>query len=302
MSIPAFPKILALGTRGTELLYDGPVEITEKLDGSQFSVGKIKNELHMRSKGAIIYAETPPSMFKGAVDWALEYQHLIPNDCIIHGEYFSKPKHNSLEYNGIPSRGFAMFAVRKLPDLFLRHDEISTLADELDCGVIPLLFNDIIDKERLIAKIDMWLDMESSLGGPNMEGIVVKNYNQTGLIGGMILPILCAKYVSEKFKEVHRTGWKKTNPTSMEQIGAQLNTEARWTKAIQYLRDSDELEGSPRDIGPLLKRIQNDIDAEEKENIKDMLWTTFRKQILRMSIRGFPEFYKDYLLNSDSSS
>lgn len=40
--IKAFPKIFALGTQYTEGIFDSEVEITEKIDGSQFNFGKIE--------------------------------------------------------------------------------------------------------------------------------------------------------------------------------------------------------------------------------------------------------------------
>ena len=52
MSISAFPKIFAIGTDYIKDLFNGPVEITEKIDGSMFVFGKVDGELFMRSKGA----------------------------------------------------------------------------------------------------------------------------------------------------------------------------------------------------------------------------------------------------------
>ena len=37
--IPRYPKVLALGHRTIKNIWDGPVEITEKIDGSQFYIG-----------------------------------------------------------------------------------------------------------------------------------------------------------------------------------------------------------------------------------------------------------------------
>jgi hypothetical protein len=52
------------------------------------------------------------------------------------------------------------------------------------------------------------------------------------------------------------------------------------------------LENSPRDIGKLLKMIQEDIVEEEKETIKDFLWKEFGQEVIRGSVVGFPEYYK----------
>jgi nitrous oxidase accessory protein len=49
--------------------------------------------------------------------------------------------------------------------------------------------------------------------------------------------------------------------------------------------------------GILLKEIMKDIESEEKETIKNFLWGEFGKELLRHSIRGFPEYYKEKLLS-----
>jgi ATP-dependent helicase/DNAse subunit B len=66
-------------------------------------------------------------------------------------------------------------------------------------------------------------------------------------------------------------------------------------KAIQHLKEKGELEFTPRDIGKLIKEIQDDITEEEKENILNFLWNEFGKELLRNAVKGFPEFYKRYL-------
>jgi len=48
--INAFPKIFAIGTDYISNIFDDEVEITEKIDGSQFAFGKVNGELFMRIK------------------------------------------------------------------------------------------------------------------------------------------------------------------------------------------------------------------------------------------------------------
>ena len=38
------------------------------------------------------------------------------------------------------------------------------------------------------------------------------------------------------------------------------------------------------------------IEEEEKETIKEFMWTEFGKELLRKSVHGLPEFYKLHLL------
>jgi hypothetical protein len=49
--IKAFPKIFAIGQDYIKDIFDGEVEVTEKIDGSQFVFGKLAGELYFRSKG-----------------------------------------------------------------------------------------------------------------------------------------------------------------------------------------------------------------------------------------------------------
>jgi hypothetical protein len=44
--------------------------------------------------------------------------------------------------------------------------------------------------------------------------------------------------------------------------------------------------------------VQQDILEEETENIKKYLYHTFKEDILRHSVRGLPEFYKQKLLEN----
>jgi hypothetical protein len=53
---------------------------------------------------------------------------------------------------------------------------------------------------------------------------------------------------------------------------------------------------APRDIGKLIKEIQNDIISEELESIKNGLWKIFGLELIRKATAGFPERYKEYLM------
>ena len=153
MNIPAFPKILHLGAKYSDHIYDGVIEITEKLDGSQWSVGRVKGDLHMRSKGAVVYPETAPAMFAGAVEWSLGIEDKLPDNFAVHGEYFQKPKHNALTYNSIPLNGFAIFAIRQFPNTFLII--LSSLAIYSSIGLLKGCFTN--NSQTTFAKYGLWL-------------------------------------------------------------------------------------------------------------------------------------------------
>lgn len=47
-----------------------------------------------------------------------------------------------------------------------------------------------------------------------------------------------------------------------------------------------------QDIGPLIAAVQQDVADESEDEIKAMLYAAYRKEVLRMSTRGLPEWYK----------
>lgn len=298
--ITAFPKIFPLGQDYISKIFNGPVEVTEKIDGSQFVFGKIDGELQIRSKGTIIHdyaTRNENDLFYPVIQHVLSIQDKLPNSFVFYGETLKKPKHNTLCYERVPKNHFALFAVAE----YRSHSFVNTYeglkywSNELDTDVVPLIYQGEVESYEFIKEL---MDDDSVLGGAKMEGVVVKNYNQPFLLGGQPIPVMAGKYVSEEFKEVHRSGWSKehTGGGRWQIFKDGYRTEARWIKAVQHLRESGELENSPRDIGKLIPEIQRDITEEEKEIIKNFLWKEFGSDVLRTAIRGFPEWYKEQLL------
>lgn len=265
--ISAFPKIFAVGTKYVADIFDGPVEITEKLDGSQIGFGKVDGTLVVRSKGAIINLDNPDSLFKVATEYIKSIEDILPNNTLFYGECFKQPKHNTLVYLHIPKNNVALFGVNILGE-FQPHSVISHWAAVLGFDVVPIIAEGIVSS----ANIPLLLERESYLGGAKIEGVVIKNYKKNVLLtADVILPIMSAKYVSEAFKEVHGKRWEQeeTNKGKFHILCSQYKTEARWAKAVQHLKEAGVLDNSPKDIGMLLKEIKEDIETEEKENIKD---------------------------------
>jgi len=296
--IPAFPKIFTLGHRATENIFNGPVEITEKIDGSQFSFGNINGELKIRSKGAEIFPDNCDGMFKLGVEYVLSIQDKLRSNLVYHGEYLQKPKHNTLTYERVPKNYFMLFGVREIGiDKFMyKWEDLAESAEILGCEPIPLIEQVELTYSNYYDYCLAALKRQSILGKTTIEGIVVKNYAHDMLIGGQYIPITCGKFVSEEFKEKHKVSWSSSNPGNMQKLAVAISTEPRWEKAIQTLRDRGELVDDVKDIGPLLKCLNQDIIEEELDEIKTMLWDIFQKEVKRHVARGFPEWYKKKLL------
>jgi len=293
--IPGFPKIFAVGNKVVSDILNKQIEITEKIDGSQFSFGLVDKELHMRSKGAEIHIGNVQKMFQPAVDWVLSIEHLLVDNVVFHGEVVSKKKHNVLTYDKIPKNAVMLYGVRDLiTDTLSQYKDIAGCAEELGCDVVPLLFEGILEDK---ADLMNYITGTSVLGGVDKEGIVIKNYEPI-LIANQLLPITCAKFVNEAFKEVHTNKMygNSAKKNAVELLKEAFCTEARWQKGVIHLEERGELDEAPRDIGFLMKEIHKDIEEEEKENIKEELWNIYRKDIMRVAVRGCAEWYKEQLL------
>lgn len=295
--IPGMGEIFALGHKAVEELFNGNVEITEKIDGSFFSwMMDPSGELRMRSKGQALYFDAPSSkMFRPVMEIVEMVKDGLTPGWIYRGEFVGKPKHNTLAYNSTPPGLVAIFDIETSPGYHLNATDRQNEAHRLGFGWTPVIFSGVVpNNASSIEILKSFLEKESCLGGPKIEGIVIKNYSQFD--HGHIL---MAKLVSEAFKEKHSTEWKKSNPGNkdiLENIIEMYRVEARWRKAVQHLAEQGALDNSPKDIGPLLKEVATDVLKEEEDQIKALLWKYAWPKISRGITRGFPEWYKDELL------
>ncbi len=293
----SYPSIYAVGHRAVEELTKQAVNVEEKVDGSQFSFGVTESgEIMARSKGAILIPDAPEKMFTRALESVKERAGKLTPGWTYRGEYLRSPKHNSLAYQRIPDGNIIIFDINTGHEEYLPYEAKKAEAERVGLECVALIHTGFITSAAQFAE---FLERDSVLGGVRIEGVVVKprDYN----LFGLDKKVLMAKFVSEHFKEVHAKEWKVTNPTHSDvlvTIGQQYATEARWRKAIEHLRDSGKLEGSPRDIGTLVKEVPADVRKECEEEIKDQLFKWAWPSIQRMAIRGLPEWYKTRLAES----
>jgi len=319
-TLPHYTKVLTLGSAYTENALIGEVIVQEKVDGSQFRFGINEDrELLIGSKGVkIIPIEGDeellniPKMFKPAVKHILSIKEILSKflpDTYFFAEILQKPKHNVLKYGRVPKNHIVLFDVLEQGS-WVSKSRLEDIAKFLDIDVIPELYRGVIERKRIDTDAGGYKSSatdfvkrviettHSFLGEEMIEGVVIKNYNQTILLGGNIFPLF-TKYVREKYKERHDIEWKTKHPKdSLQDYIKGFQTEARWQKAIIHLEEKGQLEKSPRDIGKLIKLVQKDIEEEERENIQNYLYRKFIKDILRTSTRGLPEWYKEKLLGN----
>jgi hypothetical protein len=293
-SLHSYPSIYALGHSAIgELLLD-EVLVEEKIDGSQFSFSKVNGEIKCRSKGAEIYPDHPEGMFERAVGTVKELLPGLREGWTYRAEYLAKPKHNTLEYSRTPNRHLILFDINSGHEEYLSREEKEREAANLGLEIVPIFFKGKVESaEQLLA----YMDRESVLGGCKIEGFVIKNYARFG----KDKKALMGKFVSESFKETNKANWKGNRGSQLEVtelLVHEYKTPTRWAKAVQHLREAGKLEGSPRDIGLLIKEVGADILKESEQEIKDRLFESFKGKFLRGVVGGLPEWYKRELLAS----
>ena len=295
MQISSYPSVYNLGHAALANLFDGPVTVEEKCDGSQISFKATDDGgLHIRSKGQEIIVDAPQKMFEPAVATIERLRPDLNPGWTYRGEFLAKPHHNALTYNRVPEGNIIIFDIDAGDQDYMPWQEKAAWASDIGLEVVPLLYDGEVGDWQFLKDL---LDRESVLGGAKIEGFVIKNYAQYG----RDKKVLMGKYVSEAFKEKHIKEWGKANPTNrdiLETLTQGFRSEARWQKAIQHLRDAGLIEGSPRDIGPLIKEVQADIRRDSVDEIKEILFKWAWPHIERKSVAGLAEFYKERLAES----
>lgn len=302
--INAIPKIYTLGHRHTAGILEGEVRIQEKIDGSQFSFCFTAGDVAMlecRSKGVVLSGD--PGMFKQAVDsvQAMMDNGQLPSGYVFQCEYLAKPKHNVLTYACIPAGNLVLFDVRNAAGEYIP-DEVDTWAKVLGIQSVPTIWKGDSVPESFF---DTLMERESILGGCKIEGIVIKNYGKSHAESASGKAPLTAKLVSDRFKEKHTNQMPSPKAKQNEfvpGIVARYRTEARWLKAIQHLKEANQLVNGPEDIGPLLKEIEHDVLMEEGNDIAQICLLAHWKEIIHGINGGFPEFYKNLLTNKTNET
>ena len=290
--IHSYATVFQLGYKMISDIFSSPVVLEEKIDGSSFSFGIIDGELQCRSKGKQLILDAPEKMFTKAVATAQELSSLLHPVWVYRSEFLEKPKHNVLAYERVPAKNVIIFDIDTGGENYLTPEEKRDEAERLGLECVPAFYSGMVESMDQFMQL---LETVSCLGGTRIEGLVVKNYN----VFTAEKKIALGKYVSERFKEVAGSEWRKANPTDADitsQLITRYRTPARWEKAVQHLRERGELEESPRDIGNLIREIQVDVEKECEQEIKEILYQHFWSKIQRGITAGAADWYKTELL------
>jgi hypothetical protein len=296
--VPSYTKIFVLGEAHTESVFKGDVSLQEKVDGSQFPFGiNERGEMVFRSKNKVMDFEFYDQMFGAAVDHLKtikdKLEKNVKPDTYFYCEYLRAPKHHTLSYDRHPTNHLMLFDVIT-GGRWINPDQLDMWAEILDVDAVPRLHYGPADLNTLTEL----LKQDSYLGGEQIEGVVIKNYYQLQELGSKVIPTF-AKYVRPQFKErLSKNPEFKRGKDVITDFVDSFRTEARWHKAVQHLEESGELERHMKDLPRLIAAVHQDVIEEEETAIKDFLYSHFIRRINATAIKGLPEWYKGWLMES----
>ncbi|SNW62027.1 RNA ligase [Orpheovirus IHUMI-LCC2] len=288
--------------------------IEEKIDGSQLSFYLVDDKLKFVCKGKEI---EPGNISFNKTILLLEH-HLINNrlndNYIYHGEALSKKRHNVIKYSRLPKCCIVIYDIydiktREWLDYNKKKEECNRLG--LEC-VKLLYMNDkvetnMIDKcNELINKIEdgtLYSQLSTDDNKCNMEGVVLKHHNFYDQRKEKTSAVKL-KLVSENFKERHKKPEVKDRTISwdneignevtelLKEYGLQFNTEARFRKAYQRVRDN----GEKITYDAVVRDLDVDFDKEYMKETMVYLYAHLSQVIKRYGRSSLSEWYKNQTL------
>jgi hypothetical protein len=309
MTLLKYPKIPRLGSnnRFIEHIFDTPVEISEKLDGSMCRLNFTESHVECGSKNvntadekmfAIAYRQAD-QIWKDKVWWT------FGDNITLFTEFFNKTHHNVINYKILPQRNFYLFGAI-CNNKHLQTDELIELAKELKIEPLNILETNIkINNPDDLIK---YLDGDSCLGGGVREGVVIRNHNfrydhLSTLSQAFVGFPVSAKLVRDDFKERLNVEWsaKKQRETPLAKIAAEFFTDARFRKAIQHLNDEEKITYEMNNLKDIIPEFYSDLIDEERQEIMELALDDFWRQLKRKSDNFVVKEWKRYLVDKQFS-
>jgi hypothetical protein len=309
--LPKYTKVYHLGDPHISDLLHGPVDITEKVDGSQFRFGRKDGVMHYGSKG-VDYDDAHPieNSFRAGTEYIATVADVCPEGLVFFAEYMTKPKQNTIAYTRMVKNHVMLFGALNngqhnwidkdagyalAPGEWADPEQLGYWSEALDIDPPNVLFEGE-GTELTEQRLRELLSTQSYLGGSTIEGIVIKRYNCESPDPFHPLMLMAGKYVRKSFQEENTTNWRNSKDV-ISQIGLRFRTDARFEKAVIHARDEGTLQNNMKDMVPLLQQLDKDIDEEIKPLVLEMLWNRWERDIRQVIKSGLAEFYKTRLLN-----
>jgi len=299
-----YPKILNLGHDALRNLFKGEVEITEKIDGSQFRLIITHNDWNCGSKNVFGKLTIQGNkQFEIAVKNSEELWQRFKermknvNKLELYMEYMQKEKHNTLEYERTPKNHFYLFGAF-VDGKLATTEKLKQIAQTLEIDPPNAIFVGEIKTQK---QLEEFLERESYLGKTKIEGIVIKNYNQTFPIDLISTQHyvgfpLAGKLVREEFKEVNIERWQKIKKPLLERLAETFITEERFRKVIQHLKEEGKITHEMKDLQFIIPEFIKDLWEEERNNILKMLENEAYEYLKKRGNKFVVKQYKEYLM------
>jgi len=298
-----YPKILSLGHDLVADIFNNPVELSEKLDGSQARIHLTEGYCICGSKNVGIADQKAFAIAHAQTDRIYEEKtwESWGTDVTLFCEFLSKEKHNVLKYDRVPYNNLYLFGAL-IDDKHITTDKLTQLANDLRIEPPHILGNEIkIGSQEDLQK---YMTTESVLGGTILEGIVIKNYHDsyppllTSTQAFFGYP-LSSKLVRDDFKERLNKEWgdKKKREAPLERVTTEFITEARFHKTIQHLADEGKLSHEMKDMVVLLPEFWSDLLDEEKDEIIKIAMSDFWRTLKKRCDGFVVQSYKRHLVD-----
>lgn len=255
--IRKYPKIPHLGEPYLANLFENEVEVSEKIDGSQFRAYFDRNltmEFGTKETQGMERLKTE-QLFSYGVNWLTVIKDRVFNWLRLHQEQYIilfcetlyRNKHNTIQYGRIPKNHLYLFGAMT-SSRNLDTGELIELAKELDIEPLNVMFVGKINERK---ELEHLLKSYSVLSGNLkvvVEGIVIKNYKQDWPIDLMStrsyygFPLM-GKWVNERFVEENKLNWKQMKLPIEVQLKEIYMTDNRLLHTIQHLKESGKISG-----------------------------------------------------------
>ena len=303
--IHGYPKIATVGSRllSDWIATNPQVVAEEKYDGSQlsFRYDHDQGRILYKSKRKAMTPENAADLFQNSI----QYVESIPKQDLTAGwvyrvEAFKKARHNAITYGRVPAGHMVLYGIETQdsdagePQTWASRDVLNETAARLGVEPVAVLYEGAYPGKDIL---DELLIKKSSLGGVDIEGVVLKPARPEDVCYSDGTTVM-AKYVSKLFKEQKR---RRSRPGGnlrerAKELGESYGTQARWDKAVLSLEEDGLLTGTPRDIGPIMKRVREDVIHEHKQDLMEAVWKQLKKQFVFSATDGIPEWYQEKLL------
>lgn len=281
----SYPKVYSVGDARVEGLLKGPVVVTEKIDGSQFSFGMLEGGLVIHSHHAdITNVDLPYGMFTDAIRWVRDNKEKLKVGYIYRGEVVYRPKHNILTYNRTPKNNIIIFDINADPSGYMGYSDVVYEAQRLGLETVPLFYYGTIQGAGDLKNL---LSAKPSILGGSVEGCVVKNYRAYNGDGH----VLMGKYVTDAFKEIKTSIMPVPGESWLDSLVRRYKTEARWSKAVIHLYEQGRLSWVAQDIPALMEETERDLKEECSAAIAKDLLDHWWREISSKVRSGLPDWY-----------